>query len=97
MTQRKRQYFTPDDYKRLARNPFVDKQMLQFVKNKTVTPPAAVDSAALRQPAGNRQVGARTYSSGRSAVPSRTSSSRPPMSEKTAQLIAMAIKAMLRG
>ena len=30
-----RRFFTADEYRRLARNPFVDRQMLQFVRNRT--------------------------------------------------------------
>ena len=84
MKQRKPQHFTPEDYQRLARNPFVDKKMLQFVKNKTVAPSSG--AAVPVRSAGTAAGISRQPSTG----------SQPVMNEKTAQLIAMAIKGMLR-
>ncbi len=80
-----RQFFTADEYRRLARNPFVDRQMLQFVKNKTVAP------------AGSRQPTIQT-DQGKMPSASRPAVSRRPVqiSENSARLIAMAISAMMR-
>ena len=76
-----REHFTPDEYHRLSRNPFVDRQMLQFVRNRTVT-------SAGTAPVVNKQP--RTQE--RLSSPRR----QVQISESAARLIAMTIRAMLR-
>ena len=97
MTPRKRQFFTPEEYRRLARNPFVDPNMLKFVKNKTVGVQNGRSSS--RIPPGSPTAGASSRVAAGTQVASRQSAAspgRPRISERTAQLIAMTIKAMMR-
>jgi hypothetical protein len=81
-----RQFFTADEYRRLARNPFVDRQMLQFVKNKTVAP------------AGSPQPTMQANQEKMSSASCPTVPPRRPVQirENTARLIAMTISAMMR-
>lgn len=80
-----RRYFTPDEYRRLARNPFVDKKTLQFIKNKTVGQSAT-------DPVGGRPQTVNSATTFRDTSPQRN----VRMSEEAAQLVAKAIQAMLR-
>jgi hypothetical protein len=72
-----RNYFTPEGYRRLAKNPFVDQKMLQFIKDKTRQAGVPVTSES---------AGASLKGAGK----------KPVMSEKAAQLIAAAIKGLLK-
>ncbi|MBN1761300.1 MAG: hypothetical protein JW863_23450 [Chitinispirillaceae bacterium] len=78
-----KQYFTPDEYKRLAKNPFIDQRTLQFVKKKTValsgTDPA-VRTATVRPPAAS------------APLPRQ----QVRISESAARLIAITIRGMLQ-
>jgi hypothetical protein len=78
----KRSYFTADGYRRLARNPFVDKEMLQFIRRKT---PADMPVAPSTGPNPGKTKG--------SHVPVR----QPVLSEDAARLIAAALKGLLNG
>ena len=73
-------YFSAEGYRRLARNPFVDKKVLQFIKRKT-----PVDAVAAPAQPGDKK---------RREAPSRLSG-RTVISEDAARLIAIALKAML--
>ena len=42
----KRTYFSADKYRLLAKNPFIDRKMLQFVKDRTLDAPAGGMPAA---------------------------------------------------
>ena len=81
-----RRYFTPDEYRRLARNPFVDKQTLQFVKNKTVGQ-SATDPVARKPRSVKPAEDSRGFSAAQPSV---------RISDEAAQLVARAIQAMLR-
>lgn len=78
--KKKRSYFTAEGYRRLARNPFVDRNMLQFIQDK------AHISADDTKPTTNES---------RKRLPS-TGTSKPVISEEAAKLIAAAISSMLR-
>ena len=83
-----RRFFTADEYRRLARNPFVDPQMLQFVKDKTVAPTESPPPT--NHP--NQTNPQKMPSASRPTVVRRP----VQISENTARLIAMAISAMMR-
>jgi hypothetical protein len=75
--------FSPEEYRRLAKNPFVDKNMLQFVREKTVS---------RRAPAGIPVV---TSANPGSASGAGHPKQMPAISEKTARLVAITLKTML--
>ena len=78
-------YFTPDEYRRLARNPFVDKKTLQFIKNKTIGQSAT-------DPVTRKPQTVKSAETTRDPVPQRNMR----ISDEAAQLVAKAIQAMLR-
>ena len=77
-------YFTPDEYRRLARNPFVDKKTLQFIKNKTIGQSAT-------DPVTRKPQTVKSAETTRDPVPRNMR-----ISDEAAQLVAKAIQAMLR-
>lgn len=78
--------FSPEEYRRLAKNPFVDKRMLQFIKEKTLTQLPVPSGKLPLLPPPPKALSARTAD--------RRSS--PLMTEKTAMLIAAALKSMMQ-
>lgn len=76
----KRNYFTAEGYRRLARNPFVDKEVLQFIRRKT---PADTAVSSSTRPNPGKTKGER--------IPVR----QTVLSEDAARLIAAAIKGLL--
>jgi hypothetical protein len=91
---RKRQIFTPESYRKLAQNPFVDKKMLQFVKNKTRQSPLLAGSppTASAEPQHRME----HQSSGSNVNRDKRYASGPVISEQAAKLIAAALKGLLR-
>ncbi|MBN1306849.1 MAG: hypothetical protein JXA18_02960 [Chitinispirillaceae bacterium] len=89
----KKRFFTTEGYKRLEQNPFVDKEMLRFVREKwraaaAATPPEKPPAAKNRQQ--KTHPGRRTS---RSTVPE----SRKKRSEEDAvELMTAAIRRLLR-
>jgi len=74
-------YFSAEGYRRLARNPFVDKKVLQFFQRKAPADAVVTPSqSSKKNPRGSR---------------SRTSGGRPILSDEAAHLIAAALKGLL--
>jgi hypothetical protein len=93
----KRQFFTPEGYRKLTQNPFVDKKMLQFVKDRTRQPPPS-SKTSLPDTAIEPQyrVEQQPIKKSRNVQRKSRDVSRSVMSEKAAKLIATAIKGLLR-
>ncbi len=87
----KRRHFTPEEYERLVRNPFVDKKMLQFIRERS-------QQTARRTPRAGKQSPDRppAVSSPQSAYGATAHSKTTAMNEKTIRLITDKIKTLLQ-
>jgi hypothetical protein len=87
----KRRHFTPEECERLQRNPFVDKKMLEFVRERSQRTPRRAPRAGKQSPDRPPAVSSPQSSSG--ATPH---SQTTAMNEKTIRLITDKIKTLLQ-
>jgi uncharacterized protein YneF (UPF0154 family) len=88
----KRRFFTSEGYKRLEQNPFVDKEMLQFVREKWRR------EARKAAPAPSSSTDGRTPLSGKGGRKSahHQADNKQPLNEEKLRMMTDTIKSLLR-
>ena len=88
MTIERKKYFSAEGYRRLARNPFVDENMLQFIRRKASLSQQDIASVPRRKGSIPSSLSGASVKQG--------AQSQPQMSDQAAKLIAAVLKNFLR-
>ncbi len=85
-------FFTPEGYSRLRKNPFVDEEMLRFIREKQRRNPSIMRSTSSLSKSNND-----TFVGGKEAhTEVKNTSDRKPLDERKIRLITEVIRSLLR-